>query len=282
MSTVNLLDTDDSTGLLGHFIGTVQTSFWSTPMAETDGKETADWAQDTRLYWEVSIDDALQEDYGGTIPESLTLSFTCGKGWFADESGREIRHEDDASDAEIEAGTAKPKMIRGDSVYGKLIALCIGKINTWTQMNVMDSGPELEVDLVDVGKFLSEHRTPDPRDAKIWEGIQFEFRGLGRPWTNKKGETVEARMKALPVRMLGAKDVANKSEETTIADSESATVVRWRDAGADDATVATLAALANAASSHTEFMKNAALLPAVKSNEALLKVIEASTDGPWT
>lgn len=280
MTTQDMLDTDDSSGLLGHFIGTVNTSWWSSPMAETNGKETADWAQDTRLYWDVSVDDALQEEYGGTVPESITLTFTCGKGWFADEKGREVRHEDDPSDEEVEAGTAKAKMFRGDSLYGKFINLCIGKTEIWSQMDVMDGGPDLEVDLVDVGKFLREHRTPDPRDAKVWEGIQFEFRGMGREWTNRAGEKVEARMKALPVRMVDSKDIT--TNETPAAAEVPRLDSAWVDAGADVSTVTTLNALANAASSHNEFLKNAALLPAVSSNEGLLKVLEATTDGPWT
>lgn len=275
----NYLDTDDSSGLLGHFIGTVKTSWWSTPMAETNGEQTAEWAQETRLYWDVSVDDVLQE-FGDTVPESLTLSFTCGKGWLADVAGREVRHKDAASDEEVEAGTAKPKLFRSDSVYGRFVAMIIGKFSDWGDQEILDDGGEIVVDLDAVSKFLTDHRTPDPRDAKVWEGIQWEFRGMGRSWTDRQGKEMPAHMKALPVRMLGANDVAETSSPDAPFIDNAADL--WGAAGADVPTLSTLTALRNAASSHTEFMKNAALLPAVKDNEALLKVIEENTDGPWS
>ncbi len=281
MNTINYLDTDDSSGLIGHFIGTVKTSWWSTPMAETNGKETADWAQQTRLYWDVAVDDVLQE-FGSTVPESITLVYTCGGGWWADGSGREARHEDGPSDEDVESGKAKPKLFRTDSTYGRLIALSVGKVGEWPNLDVMDDGDDVEVELVTLGKFLSEHRTPDPRDAKIWEGCQFEFRGLGRGWTNKQGQVMEARMKAYPVKFLGAVDVAATADAPAPDPGTPGLDQAWINAGADSGAVATLNALANAASSHTEFMKNAVLLPAVSGNEALLDVIGGQTNGPWS
>jgi hypothetical protein len=277
----NYMDTDDSAPLLGHFIGQTNLSFWSTPDEESKGKADYENSDQYKLYWNVNVLDILQ-DYSGEDVKSVNLSFGIGKDWMplaADPN--QIRHKDDPGDEAVEAGDAKPILFRTTSGLGTLLALISGKLKTWETDEpavVMDEGGPLDVNMRQLGRHFNDNEIYDSRDCTIWEGLIFEYRGIGLKYGQRK-----PRMSPKPVRWLpefsGATDLSKLSEaRDTGAAPDTQT---WVEAGADDATAATLEALAQRSKSHAAFAKNAALLPAVKDNETLMAAVMDETNGNW-
>lgn len=293
------LDPGEDFVRLGYFVGTVRKSFWSTPAAETEGKATGDYATKTRLYWSVDVDD-VQQDLD-EAPENITVQITIGNGWYADESGRHVRHEDAPSDEEIIAaqGRLKPKKFSPSSTYGQYLSNVTGVKNGYRakEIRILDGGPELQVALKDVGEFLRAHGRTDARDASVWEGFQFQFRGVGFVYDTKDPKPDdELFMNVVPVACTGYPDSSVEPGTAPAASGASSpaadgtgeapqspqgfVLAAARAAGADEATLTTLSKLAHAASSHAEFMGNAMLLPAVKDNEAVRAAV-ATDPGSW-
>lgn len=274
---------DTSSGLLGHFEGTVLDSFWSTPQAESQGKATGDYAIKPRLYWHVSVDDVLQENFKSDVPETLTLAFTIGDGWqMLDE--KNIIHDKDTDD--------KLVTFKGSSAYGGFVAICVGTADTYKGYQVLDGDGDLEIDLSEVLSYMQglPDDVADPRNPEIWKGFKFEFRGMARVFRAKAGETPqEPRPNPVPVKVLGTPDgdaVSGGTDEssgtTLITGAGSDPVVdQLVGAGADPATAGQLAKLVRSARSHTSFVKNAVTLPGVKDNDTLMSLIEDQANGPW-
>lgn len=279
------MDTDDRTNLLGRFIGQVNLPFWSTPEEETKNAENqADYkgADQYKLYWNVNVLDILQ-DYDGEDVKSINTSFGIGKDWYPmADAPNCIRHKDDPGDAAVESGEARPILFRASSGLGQFLGLITGKNRTWETDDgpavVMDDGGPLDVNLLPLGKFFRENEIYDSRDADIWKGLIFEFRGLGMKYGDRK-----PRMRPFPVRWLpsfdGATDLSKLSQRSTGASG--ASDYDWTQHGATPATATTLNQLAGRSTSHAQFAKDAALLPAVKDNDDLMAAVMDESNGNW-
>jgi hypothetical protein len=285
---INTLDPDESQDLLCHFIGTIEQGIWSTPLqqAPADNKPDFEGADDLRLYHVVRIDDVLQSDYDGNIPATLTTPWTIGSGWWAEDNGRFAHHNEDAPDEEIERGDAQPRKFKVTSLWGsflKMIATGDGYDNERRDVIVMDNDGEVEYDLTPLYDYLVANDLVDTRDASILNGCQFEYRGLGLKY---KGSDFAVRVRPYPVKFLGVDgDVSMGSGDSNRpAEVPSINVAAdpstWVQLGATDQLADTLVKLANAASSHTAFSKNALLLPEVKEDEGLQEGI--LNEANWT
>lgn len=281
MSNINYFDTDDSQGLLGHFIGKVGPSFWSSTLAESKGEQSWQGADKTKLFWNVGVEDVLQDGYEGVVPPAVTVNMGIGNGWWADETGLIVRHEDDPGDEAVEAGTAKPKLFKSSSLYGMFLDLVAGKAQAYrTEMGaavVLDGGPDVEYGLNKLAAYMREHRFQDTRDATIWNDLLFEFRGLGLKYRNQEGDP---RMKPYPVRFLGVGEVTESIKAPAASNTEDDAKV-WVDFGASASTAATLVQLSRAATSHAEFARNALMLAEVKDDEKLSEAVADENNGRW-
>lgn len=251
-------DTDDSSGLLSHFIGTVKESVWTTDSSRQDPNKPF-------LQWHLSIDDVLQENFEGTLPESIVANISIGNGWTEDEDGLTVEHKDGLEN------------FKSSSVYGKIIGLVAGKSSDYgSNAVVKDGGPAPKVDLKGVAKYMQANGYDDPRRSDIWTGLTFEFRGIGFKFRGQNEDEVFAN--TLPVRLVGEGEAApaKAAKDEPVADRD--TVGIWTAAGADEETAGTLAALANKAKNHSQFAKEALLLPAVKDGSEDLRaaVMDAS------
>lgn len=284
---VNYMDTTEGPGFLGAFIGQVNLPFWSTP--EEEGRNNPNGPPDYKdadkfkLYWNVQVLDITQE-WDGEDVKSVNKSFGIGKQPWAPMASapNNIRHEDDPGDAAVEAGEAKPILFNEKSGLGMLLALISGKFDEWhtddADAEIMDGLGPVRYDLTSLGKYFRDNEIYDSRDADIWKGLIFEFRGLGLKYGTNK-----VRMTPLPVRWLpefsGAADLSKLSGARDGGSAPDTAV--WESAGADAATAATLASLVTRSPNHAAFAKNAALLPAVKDNETLMAAVMDETNGNW-
>lgn len=281
---VDTLNPDESQDLLGHFIGQVERSFWSTPYAEAanDNKPNWDGADKVREYWHVRVLDVLQPDYDGNVPETMVLSWTVGNGWWGSENGERVRHNDDASDEEIENGSAKPHTFKVNTSLGRFLHLIQGGIKGWeTEMGpalVLDGSDRVEYDIYPgLRDYLYQNDLVDSREASIWNGMVFEFRGLGLKYRGFEGEP---RMRPMPVRFIGVEGISDLVNPRGDAEPNPATDHEmWLEMGATDPTAAILVKLATDASSHTEFQRNALLVPDVKASDELSQGV--MDEGNW-
>lgn len=292
----DMMDTDDSQQLLGWFAGTVLESIWSSSRVESEGKYSGDGADTTKLYWHTRIDDVFQE-YDKMVPPTMTISMGIGEKWHWDPENKHlVRHEDDPGDEAIEAGRGKPILFKGSSLYGKFLGLCTGKYDSYyTQtpidplvddLVVLDDGPPLEYDMTGVAaNFRERGIEADSRDASLWVGQRFLFRGTGFVYRQTKGTPP---FRATPFAWLGydpnASDSAVSSPEN--ASTGGVTVVPAQVAlalpeGTSDDVVATVTQLVNSASSHTQFMRNALKLDEIKGDADIKAKVMDADAGPW-
>lgn len=246
-------ETDDSTGLLGHFIGTVETSIWTTDSQRQDPNKPF-------LLWHVTVDDILQDNFEGTPPESLPVNVSIGNGWTEDEAGETVEHESGV------------ESFKGSTSLGKIINLVSGKTSDYGSNAVpMDGDGHIVTDMKGVGKYMAAQGYDDPRNSKVWEGLQFEFRGIGFKYRNQDGDPYQ---NVLPVRFVGENggsdsDGGAKTKTAAKGKVVKDTVGIWMASGASDETAVTLNDLINSATSHTQFTKQALVLDEVKSNDVL-------------
>lgn len=254
---------DESTGFLTHYIGTVRNSFWSNIAAESKGKVSGDGADATQLFWEVEVIDILQEDFGGNPPETLTVNLGIGKKFWTDpENEDEVEHEDDVE------GSA-PKKFHASSALGKLLRGVAGKDDYLGDYEVMDGGGDVEPDYADLkAHFVKNSYTG--RNCHIWEGVTFEFRGLGFNYGNDR----KPRAKAFPVSVVSIDGSVDPISGRKAAKASTPTVVSpWEAAGADASLAATLNKLMKASDSHESFVKNALMLDAVSGSDDLTAAV---------
>ena len=304
------LDTGDDFIPLGWFTGTVKESFWSTPMAESDGKQTEEWALKTRLYWLVEVESIDQPEFEGDI-ESTTLAWGVGKAWEFDESGRYAIHPDQPALEDIIAGRSKNKVFSPSSMYGMILDMATGKIDGYDgssnlkELRVLDGGPPIEYDMVSVGQYLRANQLVDSRDATIWKGLKFLFRGCGMIYRNTE-DPDNVRMTAVPVALCGVPSpaaaavppAATAALEPTPApipaaapaaapapaqapqvagqDPRAASLAAIEAAGADELTMTVLRKLAENAANAGEFTRNASVLPAVAQNPTVQAMVAAA------
>lgn len=252
-------DTDDSSGLLSHFIGTVNESVWTTDSQRQDPNKPF-------MSWQVTVDDILQENFAGTAPETLTVNISIGNGWVEDETGATVEHKDGL------------ESFKSQSAYGRIIGIVAGKADDYgAQAVVKDGDGEVDVDLADVAKYMNANGYDDPRVSAIWTGFQFEFRGIGFKFRDQSLEDVFANV--LPVKVVNVPGDTPKAAKPKggKAKAQRDTVGVWTSNGADDETASTLNDLANKAGNHAEFAREALVLPAVQGNDDLkAAVMDAS------
>lgn len=250
-------DTDDSTGLLAHFIGTVKESIWTTDSEKQDPDAAF-------LHWTVTVDDAIQSNFQGEIPDELSVNITCGKGWVDDEEGATVEHKEGL------------EMFKSSSVYGKIVGMVAGKESDYgDNAEILDGGPAPKFDFKGVAKHMQANGHDDPRVAAIWNGLQFEFRGIGFRYRGTKGQPFQ---QVLPVRLAGVGEVeaAPKAASKSAKEPVDTTPI-WLTAGADAETADTLNDLVNSSKNHAAFAKQAVLLAGVKDNDELrFQVLESA------
>lgn len=262
-------DTDESTGLLGHFIGRVDKSIWTTDSKREDPNKPF-------LQWDVTLLDALQENFQGKVPEEVVINVSIGNNWTEDEDGVTVEHKEGL------------EMFKASSSYGKIIGIVAGKADDYgSNAEVMDGDGKLVIDLSGVAKHMQTNGYDDPRVATIWNGLVFEFRGIGFRYRGSKGDPFQ---NVLPVRLVDSeesgpnvaapKNSGGKKAATKAAAEPVDTVGTWSGAGADDDTANTLNDLANSSKSHSEFAKNALLLDAVKESDGLRDAVMNSDNFP--
>lgn len=288
------LDPDESSGLLGHFAGTVVGSVWSTARAESNGKAKGPNADKLKEFWTVRVDEILQDDYDGADVPTMSISWGVGSGWdVVGDDEFNIRHEDDPGDEAVEAGKAKPVRIKGNSGLGKFLGLITGSRKTYaTEMGepkVMDGGPEdVEYDLTGCADYLRANDLTDSRDCRIWLGTQFEFRGLGEVYRNMDGQPW---MTAHPTRFLGVdKDVAGGVIEgdyspepvSTPSAVDAGDVAALLPSDTSPELVESVTALVNTSKTFNRFMKDALLLDGVDAGDAVGDAVMDETNGPWS
>lgn len=293
---VDYFNTNDSDGDLGHYIGLVEDSIWSNPDIESKGKADFDGADRYQLYWNVKVLDILQEDFEDDVDYN-TVTMSIGKGWFPEDNKVDIRHEDDPGDDAVERGEAKPIFFSGatrrGSVYGKYLALTRGASEAFEtsegEAEVLDGGDEVEYDLTGILRYMRKNGITDPRNASVWEGHVFLFRGLGLKYNRDQ----KPRLKALPTKWLGTLEQYEKNEGVTVERSEGGnvkasgtaapeTVASILGAGVSAEAVEAITDAVNKASTHTEFARIALVLPEVRANESLTPLIMDEENGPWS
>jgi hypothetical protein len=262
---------DDSTGLLGHYVGTVEESFAGTNAQYQEGNVV-------RLTWETSVDDVLQEDYDGEIPPSITRNITLGDGWDVNDDGI-LFHEDD--EARVEKGLA-PRDFKTSSFYGSLLAIIAGEKDDYSgRYEVADGGDdELDLDLSGVKKYFEDTYGSldkvDSGDPKIWLGFTFEFRTVHYEMRGNP----DGFNRTLPVRVVSTPAGAKKATRKKGAKSEPVNFP-WEEYGASGEVAAQLASLLNTARTESEFVQKALNVPGVSDNETLMAVL-VSDEGPWS
>lgn len=247
-------DVDDSTGLLGHFIGTIKESKWTTDSNKTDPNKPF-------LLWTTTVEDTLQENFQGEVPDEMKIQVSIGSGWVEDEDGTTVEHKEGL------------EMFKSSTAYGKIISLVSGKAESYgNNAVVLDGDGPVKVDFKPVAKHMADKGFDDPRNAKIWEGLTFEFRGIGFKYKNSDGDPY---MLTLPIRLAEAGSVpaATKAEPAPAREYVN-TADTWTTAGASPDTADSLDQLANSAKTHTSFMKDALLLPEVKDSEVLSAAVK--------
>lgn len=253
-------DTDDSSGLLSHFVGTITESVWTTDSQRQDPNKPF-------LSWQVTVDDILQDNFSGTAPETVTVNVSIGNGWVEDENGETVEHKDGL------------ESFKSQSAYGRIINLVVGKADGYGSNAVVKDGDgDIVADLSDVRKYMEANGYADPRVSAIWTGFQFEFRGIGFKFRDQSVDDVFANV--LPVRVVnvpGGEVAAKPAKSKAAAKAERDTVGIWTSNGADEETATTLNELANKAGNHAEFARDALVLPAVQGNDDLkAAVMDAS------
>jgi len=260
-------DTDESTGLLGHFVGRVNSSIWTTDSQRDDPNKPF-------LQWDVQVQDVLQENFQGKVPETVTINVSIGNGWVEDESGESVEHKDGL------------EMFKASSAYGKIVGIVAGKASDYgSNAEPMDGDGKIVADLSGVAKHMQEHGFDDPRISSIWDGLTFEFRGIGFRYRQKPGQPANDPFQlVLPVRLVDGSESAaattKRGTGTKAAKEAVDTVGTWTTNGADDDTANTLNDLANSAKNHSEFAKNALLLDTVKESDTLRDAVMDSTNFP--
>ena len=275
-------DTDDSAVFLTDFVGTVVRSFWSSAEAQAleAGRDAPDYkgADRTQLYWHVRVDDILDPEFDRDV-ESVIIPISVGSGWWADEAGENVTHEDDTE--------AKPRKFRGDSRLGQILSLIRGAKDEYKDVaHYSLDNTQPDYDMSPAMKWVRETGFKDTRYARGWEGSTWRFAGVA---TDVGGDR-EPRLKSYPVAFLGAGEVngdnggsgsgvAHTPSSTEPVDRAALSNTLPADTSAD--VVENLARVLDAASSHTEFLRNAVALPGVKGNDALTQAIMDEANGPW-
>lgn len=296
---VDYMNIDETQGLLGDFDGTVIDAYWATPRQDSQGKATFDGADTTKQYWLVRIDHVHQE-FDKVIPETMSINWGIGDKWHkVPEAPHLVRHEDDPGDEAVESGKAKPIFFKAGSALAKFVGLCTGRYDSYytglpvdplvEEPMVLDDGGPVEYGLYPVrANFADRGVVADSRDASIWIGMKFRFRGLGFSYRQTKGVPP---FTVRPVYFLGYEEIAPDAGRNGVPSASGAgVVVSAADVASalpeglvgevDEVACDEVATLLSSASSHTEFMRGALRTEMSKSN-ADVKAWFMDEDGAW-
>lgn len=234
-------DTDSSSGFLTGFTGTVEDSFFGTDPRYNNGETLL-------LQWEITVGEVTQDDYDGEVPETLTVSFPCGKDWITE----------DGVTAEHPRGK---ETFHSSSIYGKLIDAVTGKVANYGDIASRTDGADLEVELGPLMAMLEERG--DPTDASVWKGLELAFAEVCFDYgeNRKTGERMVAN-RTMPVGVVGetkpkpkAKAAAKKATKAKAKPAAEATEAT--EAKADTAKERAAAAKAKAAAKKAAAAKEA-------------------------
>lgn len=272
---------DDSPDFLSDFVGTVKLSFWDTPVGQAlvDGREvpTFDNADRPQMYWQVTVDDITQEGWDKD-QASIPVTFSIGGGWQLLENGTLV-HEDDTAE--------KKRGFKPTSRYGQFLGLCFGREDEYKDIDKTDNvSKPVEYDMSSAAKFV-RNEVGNPRDAEKWIGSQWRFRGLGTQMRNVRLRDV--RIRPYPVAYLGTNgenggggsEGVQESGQESVGSLDPAVVAQLLPANTTPETVETLTKLIEVSNSHTAFLRQALVIPEVRSNDDLSKAISDEAGGPW-
>lgn len=279
-------ETDDSSGFLSAFAGTVKDTWFGTDPRYNNGDTTI-------LFWLTSVDEVLEER-DGEIPEELTLSLPVGTGW---------ETEDGAS---VEHSKGKEKF-HASSVLGKLIDAVMGTVANFGNNASRTDGEELVVDLEGLADVLPKRG--EPTQADVWKGLRFEFRevvfdfGPDKKAAKEKDGTqphITSR-RTLPVKFLG--EAGSEKAEPKKADGAAKVAAAAKKAAAakaaakpaeaapeaegpfsfveDEGLRAQLEAVLNDASDFNGFCEALLAIPEALTDDAVLAKCLDEQSGPW-
>lgn len=273
---------NESDNRLGYFEGTVIEDYFSDSMTESGGKANFPNADQTCKFWKVSVDDILQ-DYDGKAQDEVSIKLGLGKGWEKTPDGTAVRHDDDDPD---NPDADKDFDVR--SAYGQLIALCVGKRKEWKARRVepLDGGGPVEYDFDGVRDYMRANDLDDPREAGVWTGTRWLFRGLGFQYNRDDDELI---FSVRPVAFLGAGDNVKPSgssgpgrvEIVEISADDVSSLLAQRDIGVTEELAGQIAKLVVTSSNFAAFGRNALAL-AGPSDEGLKTAIMDQAAGPWS
>lgn len=272
----DLLTPEETDNRLAYVVGTVVEDYFSNDVQESGGKADYENADRTQRYWKVQIDD-VQQDWDGQVPDHINVKFGLGDGWFPNEDGTAVRHQDDTDEE-------NPKLFNNRSRFGQLLALITGQKRAYVarRVVVLDGGPEeVEYDMRGAEKYLRSEEMDDPRMAGVFTGTRWEFRGLGFDYGTRPGEQErELRATVVPTKFLGTagdqlatRTTGKKSEVTTEQVTELLSEIGPVHHEA-------LAKLVNTSTSASQFKRNALALAG--DDEALKAAIMDTDSGPWS
>ncbi len=178
--------TDNSSGFLTGFVGTVQDSYADTDPNYQDGKVTL-------AIWDVSVDKVTQGGYEGEVPETVTVSFPMGKDWFS-------------ADGNLVEHPRNKDAFHASTMYGKLVDAITGAVENYGENASRTDGIDLVVDLTSLLPELEE-RAGDagPMDMSLWKGLTFEFAEVHFDFgeNRKTGDRIQTN-RTMPVAVVGA------------------------------------------------------------------------------
>lgn len=176
--------TDESSGFLRHFTGTVKEPFFGTNPKIGEGRTLL-------LHMPTVIESVQQDGLEDQIGEEETILFSCGKDWETPDGGETAVHSSGNSS----------KLFHASSAMGMLIDAIMGKVANYGENASRSDGDELVVDLTDAFDVLRSRG--DATAAATWDGLSWQFAEVTVDYgKDKSGEPIVSR-RALPIKFLG-------------------------------------------------------------------------------
>lgn len=176
--------TDESSGFLRHFTGTVKDPFFGTNPKIGDGRTLL-------LHWPVTIEEVQQDGLEDQVGEEETILFSCGKDWETPDGGETAVHS---------SGNTS-KLFHASSAMGMLIDAILGKVANYGENASRTDGDELVVDMGDAISMLRSRGAAT--DAATWDGLRWQFAEVLVDYgKDKEGEPIVSK-RALPIKYLG-------------------------------------------------------------------------------
>lgn len=258
-------ETDDSSGFLTNFIGKVIDPYFNEDANYKEGALLA--------YWECQVLEILQE-WEGDLPRNddddptVTPSWACGTGWETDDNDT--------------ATHPKREQFHASSLYGRIIDVITGKVANYGPQASRTDGQELVCDFDGLIDVLTERG--DPRDAKVWEGLIFEFAELMIDFGKDKQKGGDARMtstRPFPIRWVSDDETKGSSKakakpKATTKTSKAAPKAAAKDTKGDKVAAAKAKAAAAKAKTKSSDDPFAGVVDNADLAAALLELLDSS------